>query len=59
MKRGKKEEYLQTEDAMREAILDMGTGSIIVTQVKGNKALTEKQLKDLLFNIFDCVCLLG
>jgi len=48
VKRGKREEYLQTEEQMREAILDMGTEGIKVVQVKENKTLTEKQLKEIL-----------
>ncbi|MFH0732829.1 MAG: DNA topoisomerase (ATP-hydrolyzing) subunit B [Candidatus Omnitrophota bacterium] len=59
VKRGKREEYLQTEEAMRETMLDMGTEGVEVTQPKGNKALTDKQLKDILRSVISLKTLLA
>jgi len=59
IKRGKTEEYLQTEGEMREAMLDMGTEGVRVVQAKDNKVLTEKQLKEGLRAIIELKTLLS
>lgn len=48
IKRGKREEYLQTEEQMRETILDMGTEGVKTQHVKDSRTLTDKQLKEVL-----------
>ncbi|HEO63966.1 MAG TPA: DNA topoisomerase (ATP-hydrolyzing) subunit B [Candidatus Omnitrophica bacterium] len=48
IKRGQREEYLQTEAQMRELTLDMGTEGVNATLIKGKKQITAKQLKELL-----------
>ncbi|MBN1405877.1 MAG: DNA topoisomerase (ATP-hydrolyzing) subunit B [Candidatus Omnitrophica bacterium] len=59
IKRGKREEYLQKEEQMREIILDMGTEGINVTHTQDAKALTEKQLKDVLRAVMELKTLLA
>ena len=58
IKRGKTEEYLQTEEEMREAMLDMGTEGVKVVHAKENKVLTGKQLKERLRAIIELKTLL-
>jgi len=48
IKRGKREEYVQTEEQMEEILLDMGTEDVVLVKNKGQKQLNSKQLRDLL-----------
>ena len=48
VKRGKKEEYLNTEKEMKDFLLDQGTEGLEVKQTKAKKTLTQKKLKELL-----------
>ncbi len=46
IKRGKREEYIETEDEMNKLLLDLGTEGTIL--FKGDKSYPDKQLKALL-----------
>lgn len=48
IKRGKREEYIDTEDQMSELLLDMGTEGIALKRVKDKKIFNEKQVRRLL-----------
>ena len=55
IKRGKREEYIQTEEQMEETLLDMGTEGVELTKAKPKKELSSKQLRELM----DVLALLG
>lgn len=48
IKRGKREEYIQTEEEMDELLLDIGTEGVTLIKAKGKKELSGKQLRELL-----------
>ena len=48
VKRGKKEQYINTEKEMKEFLIDQGTEGLEVKCVEGKKEMTPKKLKDLL-----------
>jgi len=48
VKRGKREEYIETEEEMNELILDLGIEGLKFTQLKGKKTYTNSQFKDIL-----------
>jgi len=48
IKRGKREEYIQTEEQMDEILLDMGTEGVTLVKTKPKKELSSKQLRELL-----------
>ncbi|MFH1846111.1 MAG: DNA topoisomerase (ATP-hydrolyzing) subunit B [Candidatus Omnitrophota bacterium] len=48
VKRGKKEQYLNTEQEMKTFLLDQGTEDIKVIKKNETKMMTSKQLRDLL-----------
>lgn len=48
IKRGKREEYIQTEEQMDETLLDMGTEGLVLTKTKPKKELSSKQLRELM-----------
>jgi DNA gyrase subunit B len=48
VKRGKKEQYINTEKEMKEFLIDQGAEGMEVEAVKEKKSLTPKRLKDLL-----------
>jgi len=48
IKRGKREEYIDTEEQMSELLLEMGTEGMSLKRLKDKKVLTEKQIKKLL-----------
>ncbi len=48
IKRGQREEYIQTEQQMNELILELGLEGHKLTQVKEKRTLTDNQLNDLL-----------
>lgn len=48
LKRGKREEYIESEEEMNEIILDMGTEGLKLEQIKGKQKFTPMQFKDIL-----------
>lgn len=48
IKRGKREEYVQTEDAMSNILLELGSEGTSLTRVKDKREFTDKQLKAIL-----------
>ncbi len=48
VKKGKVEQYLQTEDQMQQWLMKEGLSSVTVTDTKKKKALTGSELRDLL-----------
>ncbi|MCA9405771.1 MAG: DNA topoisomerase (ATP-hydrolyzing) subunit B, partial [Candidatus Omnitrophica bacterium] len=53
LKRGKREEYIETEQEMAEIILDMGIEGLKFSQIKEKKTHSEAQFKDILNIIQD------
>jgi DNA gyrase subunit B len=47
VKRGKREEYIQTEAEMDSLLLDMGTDDLVLSKPKPKQELTSKQMRDL------------
>jgi DNA gyrase subunit B len=47
VKRGKREEYIQTEPEMDALLLDMGTDDLVLSKVKPAGELSNKQTRDL------------
>ena len=48
IKRGKREEYIQTEDHMNNLLLELGSEGLTLTRQKDKKEFTDKQLKAIL-----------
>jgi DNA gyrase subunit B len=48
IKRGKREEYVDTEEQMNELLLDMGAEGLNLKRIKDKKVFTEKQVRKLL-----------
>jgi len=48
LKRGKREEYIETEEEMSEIILDMGMEGLKFVRLKGKQAYTNAQFKEIL-----------
>lgn len=48
VKRGKREEYIETEKKLNEFLFDLGTEGMALTRSKNKKTFKDKQLKDLL-----------
>lgn len=48
IKKGKVEQYLQSEDQMQQWLMKEGMATVTVTDLKKNEALTAEQLRDLL-----------
>ncbi len=48
VKRGKREEYIDTEKQMNDFLFDLGAEGLTLTRVKDKKGFKDKQLKDLL-----------
>jgi len=48
IKRGKREEYIDTEERMNELLLEMGTEGMNLKRAKDKKVFSEKQIKRLL-----------
>ena len=59
VKKGKMEQYLQTEDQMQQWLMREGLATVTVTDVKKNEALNAEQLKDLLKILRDVEDILG
>lgn len=48
IKRGQREEYIQTEEQMNDLLLDIGTEGVKLLRIKPKQEYTTKQFKDLL-----------
>jgi DNA gyrase subunit B len=48
IKRGKREEYIETEAQMNDLLLELGSEGMSLTRAKDKNTFTEKQLSDLL-----------
>ena len=48
IKRGKREEYIETEDDMKNMLLELGCEGITLTRTKDKHTFTDKQLKSIL-----------
>jgi len=48
LKRGKREEYIESEEEMKELILTLGTEGVKFTQLKGKQHYTSAQFKEIL-----------
>ena len=53
VKRGKREEYIETEKQMNEFLFDLGTEGMSLIRTKDKKAFKDKQLKELLRLVLD------
>ena len=53
IKRGKREEYIPTEEQMDEIFLDLGTEDVVLIKIKGKNEIANKQLRDLLEALID------
>ncbi|MFC1667104.1 DNA topoisomerase (ATP-hydrolyzing) subunit B [Candidatus Omnitrophota bacterium] len=49
VKRGKREEYIESEKQMNEFLFDLGTEGMSLIRTKDKKSLKDKQLKELLY----------
>ena len=59
VKKGKSEQYLQTEDQMQQWLMKEGLASVTVTDMDKNTVLSGDQLKDLLKVLRDVEDILG
>lgn len=50
LKRGKREEYIETEEEMSEIILEMGMEGLKFSQLKGKQSYNSAQFKEILSN---------
>ncbi|NQS99731.1 MAG: DNA topoisomerase (ATP-hydrolyzing) subunit B, partial [Candidatus Omnitrophica bacterium] len=48
VKRGKREEYIETEEQMNDLLLDLGTDGMSLKRTKDKKVFAEKQIKKLI-----------
>jgi len=53
LKRGKREEYIETEEEMSEIILEMGMEGLKLICLKGKQSYSNSQLKEILKNIVE------
>ncbi|MBL7068612.1 MAG: DNA topoisomerase (ATP-hydrolyzing) subunit B [Candidatus Omnitrophica bacterium] len=53
IKRGKREEYIDTESQMNNILIEMGTEGIKLTRLKDKKVYTEKQLREILAQLVE------
>ena len=53
LKRGKREEYIETEEEMSDIILDMGMEGLKLVRIKGKKGFANAQFRDILTTIED------
>lgn len=51
--RGKREEYIETEDEMNTLILDLGTEGLKMSKIKGKQQYNSTQFKEILKNLVD------
>lgn len=59
IKRGKREEYIESEEEMSALILDMGTEGVKFNKIKSNKNYNSGQFKDILNTLVDLERILG
>jgi len=53
VKRGKREEYIETDTGMNNFLFDLGTEGLVLTRAKDKKSFKDKQLKDLLYLVLE------
>jgi DNA gyrase subunit B len=53
IKRGKREEYIETEKQMNNLLFDLGTEGVTITRIKDKKVFKDKQLQDVLHLIHE------
>lgn len=53
IKRGKREEYIQTEDEYNNLLLELGTEGMVLVRVKDKHQFTDKQLKAVLDSLIE------
>jgi len=59
IKRGKREEYIDTEEEMSEIILDMGVEGLTFIKIKGRKKFNNGQFKDILHILIELERIIG
>ncbi|MDP8213435.1 MAG: toprim domain-containing protein, partial [Candidatus Zapsychrus exili] len=59
LKRGKREEYIETEEEMSEIILDMGMEGVKLKKIKGAQQYTNGQFKEVLNFLADLEKIVG
>lgn len=59
LKKGKREEYIESEEEMNEIVLDMGAEGLKLKKVKGSKIFNSTQFKDILNTIVDLERIIG
>ncbi|MCM8781578.1 MAG: toprim domain-containing protein, partial [Candidatus Omnitrophica bacterium] len=53
IKRGKREEYIETEEQMNDLLLELGSEGMTLTRIKDKLVFTEKQLRELLNHLVE------
>jgi DNA gyrase subunit B len=53
IKRGKREEYIQTEDSFNNLLLELGSEGMTLTRAKDKHQFTDKQLKSILDELIE------
>jgi len=53
IKRGKREEYIQTESQLNDLLLDLGTEGVKIQRIKPKDEYTDKQFKELLSSLME------
>ena len=53
IKRGQREEYIQTEEQMSDLLLDLGAEGVKLVKLKPNREFTDKQFKEILVNLVE------
>ena len=53
IKRGRREEYIETEEEMNELMLDLGLEGLKLSRIKGGQAYNAAQFKDILGSLTD------
>ena len=53
VKRGRREEYIETEEEMNELMLDLGLEGLKLSRIKGNQSFNSSQFKDILGSLTD------
>ena len=59
LKKGKREEYIESEEEMNAIILDMGSEGLKLKKIKGTKTFNSTQFKDILNTIVDLERVIG
>jgi len=53
LKRGNREEYIQTEEQMNDLLIDLGSEGLELTNKKPKKSFSDKQFKDILNQLLE------